>query len=104
MSANYIVTDWDIAFGRKLNKVYTLLVEAGREGISKTDLAKRTSRMLSCARERDCIMADLHGRGMVVMRVTHDTDTWRKRHYWADKFAPPEDETVMGEWGKDQGW
>jgi hypothetical protein len=104
MSADYIVTAEDAAFSRKLRKVYRILVEAGPDGISKSELGRRTQRMVSCARERDYIVAILHERGMVVVRATHATDTWRKRHYWADKFAPREEEIMMGEWGKDQGW
>lgn len=100
----HIVYDWELEFRRKLDSVYKILVEAGKDGISKTELTRRTSRMLNGIRERDDILANLDEGGSLAIRLVVNQKGQPKRHFWADKFAPPEDGIVRGEWGRDQGW
>ncbi len=79
----------DSDFGKKLNKVLEILRHAGPDGLDKSDLTKATARMLSGAKERDMLIADMVESGQVVVRAI---DATRPRmHYWAAEFAPRQD-------------
>lgn len=121
MSGDYWVADSD--FGRKLNKVSKILRDAGADGIIRTELTRRTQRILSGTRERDDILATLEESGSLVRRMVESGGRWTA-HYLAAEFAPEEamenarrreEEKAklmarlerhrdQGCWGRDQGW
>jgi hypothetical protein len=79
----------DSDFGKKLNKVMEIIRHAGHGGMTKGELTKATSRMVSGTRERDDIISNLDESGQVAVRSIGTTKP--TRHYWAAEFAPPQD-------------
>lgn len=86
----WVASDEEFDFGRKLNKVSRIVLEAGPDGISKKELTRRTQRMLSGTRERDDVLVTLEERGVLVFRVTNITKNRRSFHFLAAEFAPEE--------------